>query len=379
MASSSSSQQQQNQPNLAVYVIHSDKLKGIRSQTVSKLRKIFTSAKKDKTKSFNCVLFDVVSDYDDTTFTRESTKELTHIDPDGLNAPFDRAIVPMNVNQLSNAMKHYTALKKIATSGTSPGDASLHLVLEDDVLFNEELMEASMHAALRSATVPDWDVLFMGLPNSFDNTDENNVKFQAVDSLFKIIPSCESYLVSKKAAARLTESFLPIRFPTHTHLSWLLLDQKSRRQQQQQLSLAGKLSTSSSDLDTPFKPFVISPSIFLDGSKYGTCTSTLNVNNRLSWNPWYIKLFALVRDNPSEELKDEDAAQADKIYESMNFKTHPDALHLYAQSYVRRNDHRKAAELMAAAYDGYERNGCIMNRSSEFLNAYCDLFLNLQQ
>ena len=62
----------------------------------------------------------------------------------------------------------------------------------------------------------------------------------------------------------------------------------------------------------------------------------------------------------------------------MNFKNHPDAIYIYACSLNRRGEHGKAFALMEIAFTMYERNGCILNRTSEFLNTFCDMCVNSQ-
>lgn len=343
---------------LAVFILHNESLT-TRSVTVAKLKKVF-SALSARSTLLNLTAFQVITSFDPSTISREKIQEVALISPEGLSEPFDRLVGSMNLRQLSNALKHHEALVKI--SNTSSPD-TVNLVLEDDVLYNEDILDRAISTAIRTAP-RDWEVMFTGLPSaSDDNDDQETMKFHATNSLFRCLPSCESYLVSTKAATRLSRSFLPIRFPTNIHISWLLFDTKNHPES---------------------RTYVVSPSIFMDGSKYGTCVSTINANNRLSWNPAYIRLFSLIRATATSSTEksasetDNQNALIDRIYESMNFKTHPDAQYLYALSLIKRQNYKKANELMTSAFKTYEKHDCNLNRSSEFLNAYCDLHKYLQ-
>ena len=353
---------------VAVYVIHSPDVSTFRSANVAKLQKVFAAIQQRRSTNsdgeFQLTRFQVIGrQHEPDSVAREhDLKQITDVRlSDDLQSPYDRLMVPLNVKHISNALKHLEALREISRSGhgSSQGGADqeeINLVLEDDVLYNEQLMEASLVRAM-GARPMRWDVLFLGLPTSLDDTSESNIRFQEAASVFKVFPSCESYIVRPEAAARLAERFLPLRFPTNVQLSWLLLGPHAP--------------------EVGLHSYIMSPSIFLDGSKYGTCTSTINMNNRLTWNPEYVRMFGLVRGKPDDFTK-EDAIEVDRLYEAMNFKNHPDAVYLYAMSFVRRGEHAKAEDMMAKALKQYDANKCVLNRGSEFLNVYCDLFRHLQ-
>jgi GR25 family glycosyltransferase involved in LPS biosynthesis len=313
------------------------------------------SALSARSNAIKVVSFDVVTAHDPAAITKEKIQEVALISPEGLKEPFDRLVGTMNVRQLSNAMKHHEALCTISTRALSD---TANLIIEDDVLYNEDLLEKSIVAAL--ARAPNaWDLLFLGLPAQDDDSETSELRYSATASVFKCLPACDSYLVTTAAAARLSKAYLPIRFPTNIHLSWLLLHEDNAR-----------CPTSNT--------YVISPSVFIDGSKYGSCTSSINANNRLAWNPAYIRLFTLVRGKASDTYTKETEELIDRTYEAMTFKSHPDAQYLYAISLIKRAQYEKAGELMASALETYEKNNCNVNRSSEFLNAYCDLHRYLQ-
>lgn len=351
---------------LTVHIIHSDRVK-TRHPAVAKLKKMFaamtatrSSLSETSPDTLDVKQVDVVhKEHEPDQIPRTDIAKLAEISAQGLDEPFDRLAGSMHLHQLSNALKHFAALSRIAETPAEGPRA--HLVVEDDVLYNEEILEKSLARALSGAP-SDWGIMFLGLPSAINTAREENeqVHYQPIDAVFKVVPSCESYIVTPEAAKKLVAAFLPVRFPTNVHLSWLLLRGNDR-------------------LPKTAAPaaYVVTPSVFLDGSKYGTCSSVLNVNNRLSWNPWYLKMFALIRANQGG-LPTDAAQTIDKLYESMNFKNHPDAVFLYGLSFMKRGDYLRARDLFTTAYQAYDKNGCIMNRASEFLNLYADLHKFLQ-
>jgi len=384
---------------LHVYVIHSTKLAG-RMPAINKLRETLSRSLSTPSSSSSLELasFEIVSDNDASKLKELSNDEVSRIadvKANDLKPPYDKMVTPIHLNQLSNAMNHMTALRRIETrtinattdpvhesaekEKTQENSRDVNLVVEDDVVYNEEALVSLLWRTLSSA--PDaWDVIFLGLPSTMKHEEgeqETSVKYQQTSEVFRVLPACDSYLVTSKAAKHLAANFLPVRFATHVHLSWLLSGGRpilngSRPQQQQRAPLL-------------LRSYVVSPNVFLDGSKMGVYTSSINVNNRLLWNPWYIKLGRLVRRQgdarkagESSEVLRSLEREVDEMYRTMHFKQHPDIVYMYALSLERRGAFREAQALMAEAYRLYEANECVMNRSSEFLKAFCDLYRHLQ-
>lgn len=356
---------------LAVFVIHSAALKA-RATSVAKLRKIFGNGAKNWSR-FDVVKFATIDAFEPADIPRDRIAEFAQVTAEGLTPPYDQLAGPLHLHQLSNALKHFVALQQIAEL-TAPG--AMGLVLEDDVIYNEEALERGMADALDAAdeanattTADPCHILHLGLPSLADNKDERT-RLEVVRDRYKCIPSCESYLVRPNAARSLASGFLPVRFPTHIHLSWLMFEPSS-----------GRHTTAVGD-----GARLVTPSIFVDGSKYGTCSSSINANNRLTWNPWYIKMFNLIRGSaasPAAPLESEDdrrriRAEVKRLHNAMDFKTHPDALYLVSLAHARLGEYEEARSLMESAMKAYESDGCILNRGSEFLNAYCDLHRHLQ-
>jgi hypothetical protein len=357
---------------LAVYVIHGKKLAG-RQTGIDKLRQTLSSSEGASSSttggsSGTCHIdrFEIVDDVEPEGLQNfaDSVDKIADVSSRDLVPPFDKLSAPIHVNQLSNAMNHLAALRRIEKAAVTDPDL-VYLVLEDDVLYNEETVTGWLARTLSEAP-RNWDVVFLGLPSTIKQTDEE-VRFQRTDEVFKVLPACDSYLITGSMATRLVKRFLPVRFSTNVHLSWLF-------EQVGGTQVGG----------TQVNAYVVSHNVFLDGSKLGAYTSSLNVNNRLSWNPWYIRLGTMVQKQNAVEVTRDAGIRAnlereiDDLFQSMHFKTHPDILYMYALSLVRRGSFEAARAYMEDAYKMYVGNGCIINRSSEFLNAYCDLFRHLQ-
>lgn len=356
-------QQQERQPRLklAVYVIHSARLAG-RMKNIDLLRSVLSSGQRVELKSF-----EILGEQDAEVLDESSVRELTDVTTKGEagapGAPFARLLAPMHVNQVSNALKHQAALMRVASASSDPG--VYHLVVEDDVLFNEGNLVQGLADILEGAPV-DCGVLFLGLPSSKPVAGEpeaqpSAVRFEALDHFFSffnisVLPACDSYVVSPFAASRLIQRFLPIRFPTHIHLSWCLRECAAGRGMQAHIA---------------------SPNVFLDGSKLGIFTSSLTQNNRLAWNPAYMEINALVR--RPQPLTDQEVERIEGLRARMSLRDNPDIRFLFGLYHAKCGRHGAAAVEMTAAFEAYRQNGCILSRSSEFVNRFCDLHVHLQE
>lgn len=252
----------------------------------------------------------------------------------------------ISVRQLSNAMKHRDAMVGIAAE---KGDAGprFALVVEDDALCNDTLTTA-LSAATHYAPA-DADLVFLGLPSPLRPPNVGGAVFDVTLERFSALPAVESYLVTPAAAERLAAAFLPVRFATHLHLTYLV-------------RLLG------------LRVYHAVPNVFVDGSKVGALTSTLDSNNRLLWCQGYCQAEALVREKGAalsmEELGPLLAAVPDP--------NHPDVHALRAAAWVAKGRPREAQASFSQAYEGYERDRCPMDISSLFLKAYMAVHRDLQ-
>lgn len=344
-------------PRVFVYILHSRKLVA-RAPNVERLRLAF-----EQTRFLDVVNHvEVVDTYEANEITNQNVREFVHLSNSGLATPFDALVGNLHVQQVSNSLKHYHALRRFVEQASSSKDVVL--IVEDDVLFNDEAAKSVAFTLKRAPN--SWTTIFLGLPCSVKapppGTDPGNVIFERLQTVFKVLPCCDSYLMTLDAAKSLLTpvggdtGFLPIRFATNVHLSW-------------RLQGCGILSDC----------HIACPNVFVDGSKLGVYTSSLVVNNRLSWNPQYVDLEAKIRRPLTPQYTDEVKADINKALDEIHFQMHPDIMFLKAIFQVRCGNYEEACKNMEKAYDLYQQNGCIINKGSEFLNAYCDVFRFLQK
>ena len=274
------------------------------------------------------------------------------VDLDASHMPdpaFKPLVANIHVRQLSNAMKHLEALR--IASATPDEDAAeeclrFTLVMEDDALFSDNVRTV-LEYATRGAPA-DADVVFLGLPSPRAPT-AGEALFDDVATVFPLLPACDSYLVTKAAAKRLADAFLPVRFVTNVHLSYLL----------RTLGL---------------RSYVAVPNVFVDGSKIGVFASSLDSNNRLLWNTQYCQADAMVRGEAAYH-----PSAFDALWAQQPFKEHPDNLALRAYHIAKTGRHAEAETAFAEALREYDRHGCLVNNTSKFLREYTLLYRDLQQ
>ena len=254
----------------------------------------------------------------------------------------------LHLRQVSNALKHLAAIRRVAAAGApSSGTPRFSLVVEDDALFGDQMPEALSRAA-RDAPA-DADVVFPGLPSTRrPPAADEPAAFDDPLQLFAghVLPACESYLLTQAGAHKLAAKFLPVRFSTAAHLTYLL-----RR------GVA--------------KAYVAVPNAFVDGSKVGVVTSSLNPNNQLLWNNPYCRGEAAVRRRP---YGPDERAAFEAAWKDQMFKDHPDSIVLRADHLAASGAAAEARDEYARALDAYDKSGCVVNNMSDWLRRYMAVF-----
>jgi hypothetical protein len=294
----------------------------------------------------------VISEYDPNDIPNEFIQKNVNYEPlktEGEMTPIYNSLIRvLHINNISNAMKHHTALSKIAKS-TSENE--IHMVIEDDVLF-EQRMCMLLDRAIGKFTDP-YGILFLGMPNNEEVKNPNSIAIKECKQVFKVLPYNDSYLVTPETAKKLLEKFLPLKFYTNIHLSHIM---------------------DSSNITM----YQTVPNIFIDGSKYGMYLSSLMVNNDLVFNRDFMFLKSLITREPSSVTKEE-KNMADKIIQESQIANNPDFLTVVGK-YIRmfKNDFKKTRDIYQKVYDAYLKNGCIVNNESMFLRDFINLHVHLQ-
>jgi len=286
--------------------------------------------------------FKYVVDFEPAKLEAMNNNQLVNFEPLPEPSDFNKLIKSMSLRSVSNNMKHFTALSDIATKPAN----GIYMVLEDDVCFGD-MVKSQIEKVIKGLSAIDSDVVFLGFPGIKNAPGSSFIR---TNEIYKVIPGCDSYIITPDAAKKLVSAYLPLKFVNHAHLSWLM----------EKLDLKAYMST---------------PHVFVEGSKLGIYTSSLNPNNSLIYNPSYKEMFETIHKN--EVFTAEQQAQLDKLWNDNPFKTHPDFLYLKGLYMLKSNQYKKAKDTFEAVFNLYQSNNCILGRDSVFLNNYievCKLF-----
>lgn len=260
---------------------------------------------------------------------------------------FESLIKNMHIKHVSNVMKHFECLKRIAADKSKTDH---FIILEDDVVYGDDIVKRLEDVLTMTSTDTEWDMMFLGFP-SLSPIANDTYQFKKTSEMFKILPCCDSYIMKKATAERLVESFLPIKFTTVVQYSYLI----------EKGALNAKMCF---------------PNIFVDGTKLGVYLSSLEPNNRLFLNTDYNRLSSIVRKDGAFTAEEEKEIKS--LVANMKFKTHPDIQYLVGMYEYKKGNFAVAKEIFDAAYNLYTQNGCIINNESEFLMTYMSIFKHFQ-
>jgi len=277
--------------------------------------------------------------------------ELSPIQDPGMEE-FNANLRAMSIPHLSNCLKHCSAIRAVTNSVSEADD--MHLVLEDDVCFSDNAIDMFMNVVeTLPAMAPDWEIVFLGFPAmkmANDNEDPTKLKAKRTQDLFKILPGCDAYLLTKAGAAKLNSQMLPFKFNFNVQLSYAI----------HKLGIASYSCT---------------PNVFIEGSKLGTYVSSLNTNNLLIYNQVFREMFGLVQ---LSSYSDQDRANFAKLWELTTFKGHPDFLYQKGFFLMKDRQFQDAKQVFEQCFDIYKKNACAMTKDTIFLNNYIELFKVIQ-
>lgn len=328
---------------LNVYFIHSKALK----ERASVIENFTTIFKKHKFRNLVLASVNTIDDYDPSDIDMDVIKDFvdynkitdTHVEF------YNQLLRNLHVNQLSNSLKHFKALEKIAQSSN---DGELNLVLEDDILYEDKVCTSFEKVV---STLPNkYDVVLLGMPTTTPITDKGTYIFEDTHKIFKVLPVCDSYLVSNAAAKALVVNYKPLKFSNNVQLSYVC-------------DKIGMTTLQSI------------PNIFIDGSKYGLFLSKISTNNPLIFNNDFTALRSLVS---KETLSTDDTQEVEKILSRSAIKANPDFIHLECIYHTKQKNYKKAAERFKQAHDVYMGNACILANDSVFLRDYIRVHKFLQ-
>lgn len=284
-----------------------------------------------------------VTEYDVDKIPFDKIREFVQLGKNEAYPAYDQFLKNLHIKFVSNGLKHYSALKN---AESSMAEYDYFMVLEDDVLYSDDIQ--NMLVALLEKQEP-WDVVMLGQPvNNEQIINKEGLSLLDIKSCFNVMPCCESYIIKSKSITSLLTNFLPIRYQTNVHLSYLFETTQN---------LIVKSSW---------------PNLFIDGSKFGVYISSIETNNRLFLNPQYNAIMKNIFSDPMDEKAIEEAI---KIFP---FKDHPDFKYLVGIFEIRRKKYNEAKKIFDECYSIYEQNHNLLNGESEFMFNYMNLFKHFQ-
>lgn len=322
---------------LNIYIIHSKALK----EREASISNIVNKLRSQKYGSFNIGEVFLIASNDPNDIPVEFIQKSIDysIINDSKLAIFNQFIKNIHINQLSNTLKHGDALNKIISK---PND-DLHLVIEDDALFGEDLCQ-TLDKLIGKIT--DESIIFLGLPSTA--TEQGDLSVQA--TTFDVIPIVDSYLITYDAAKMIHDNFFPIKFTSVFQMNYII----------KRLGI---------------KTYQTNRNVFVNGSKYGMFVSSLNPNNALIFNKDYVTVLELLNKpvNTAEESQTVEAL----LKESPISKS-PDFMYLVARYNIKEKKYADAEKLLSEAYNISLSNNGIINHESAMLKDFIRLFKHLQ-
>lgn len=254
-------------------------------------------------------------------------------------AIFNQFIKNIHINQLSNTLKHADALNKIISK---PND-DLHLVIEDDALFGEDLCKTLDNVIKGINSEP---IIFLGLPSTA--TEQGGITIQPTS--FDVIPMVDSYLITYDTAKLIHDNFFPIKFTSVFQMNYII----------KRLGI---------------KTYQTNRNVFVNGSKYGMFVSSLNPNNALVFNKDYVSVLELLN-KPTNTI--EDSKTVETLLKDSPISKSPDFLYLVARYNIKEKKYVEAEKLLSEAYNITLSNNGIVNHESAMLKDFIRLFKHLQ-
>jgi GR25 family glycosyltransferase involved in LPS biosynthesis len=328
---------------LNIYFLHAKFMKE-RLQVIENFKK---ALKKYRFKNIKLGKFHIIHDFDPDSIDGEVIRKYVNYEriTESHVESYNGLLRNLHINQLSNTLKHYKALELIAQKSS---DSELNLVLEDDVLFEDKVCNSLDKLVVQMPH--KHDIIYLGLPTINEQIDKSKYTFQDTHKIFKILPMCDSYLVSHSTAKALHTNYIPIKFSNNIQVSYIC----------DKLGIETLQSISN---------------IFIDGSKYGLFLSKVSSNNPLIFNNDFTTLRGFLT---QENITEEEHVMIKKMLETSPIRNNPDFIHMECGYYIKEKNYKKAKERFDIAYKTYVSNGCILSNESIFLKDYIRIHKYIQ-
>ena len=309
---------------LVIYVIHSPVVKA----RLSHISNLIETLKKSQL--FDGVDVTLVDEHECDKLTPDIIKASTDFSKFvGEFESFNEMIQPVHVRNVSNLLKHSTAIARVAKGSAD----DVHLIIEDDVVFGGDVSRALYDSIVALGST--YDIAFLGLPSAqIAGEVEDTGKNSPFEKFYNVSPVCDSYLLTPVGAGKL--NVLPMKFPTNFQLSYALRKGQLRAR-------------------------FTRPNVFIDGSKIGVFVSSINANNSLILSSEH-QAFAQKLETSIEDAR--------ILYDAMRFKAHPDSMKLLADAEHKAGNFEKSRKLYEACFAAYKDGNCVLTNQSQFMRSY---------
>lgn len=319
---------------LNIYIVHSPYLTNRTKYINSTIQFIINTAKFNGMETNISIVKQPLSEDIETNISKYNER-VKYNKEEGENADidFNNSIQPLNVKQISNIEKHRAVYQHINN------DDELHLVIEDDVVIGESYINniKTLFQKLKSREFVDWDILFTCL-SQIDGDEE--LKLVSSRNIKKLHTK-SSYFIKPSLSKRLFEYFHTFQYNLKIGISKFIWD------------------------NPDVKSMTLNRHTFLEGSKLGTFTSSLNSSNFLCQNNNFVTLTKI---SSLDKIDDEKIKTAIELFENSKQTDNPDFLHLMGLIYFKRQEYTTAVKYMNSAVDNMEKCFCYIGKSSEMLN-----------
>lgn len=253
---------------------------------------------------------------------------------------FDRLLLPINKEQISNIEKHQKALEYVVEN-----KHDICWIIEDDAVVSNDYI-GNLHEFLQGleSGAFDYDILFTCF--SILNPNPSTLMQCCATSEYKVIPCKSSYIVKPTIARNLL----------------LLLDVCK-------YNMRGMLSRFIFDNREWIKSVCMNKHLLLEASKIGMLPTSINYSNMLIYNTDYVRMIKMIS---SEEALDKEQTLSDikAIKKRIGHLESADIYHVIGIIYHRLGMYDSARENM-------ERSMEIMSEKQGYVGKYSEILNNL--
>ncbi len=323
--------------NLNIYIIHSTYLVD-RLENINEIKATFNKLNND----YN-ISIEVVEDYNYKELNQEKIRNIVKLDPleDSNYQKYNNFLRNLTPQSISKILKHYKCLQEIRKKNSD----EINLIIEDDVSIEEQNLRESFNTIV-SKLGENYDMCLLGLPASSNLVEKNTFKIIESKLVYNVIPGCDTYLISSQCANKILAEFIPIRFELNIQYNYLC--EKN---------------------DIVIKQ--ITPNIVVEGTKVGKYKSSTNVNNIPLYNFNYKDLNNLIL---KPNLDNNEKMKIDKLFEDEFLKDNPDFIYLKALYSFKNEKYEESLKLFNKVYSMYLKCELPLNKESNFLLNYTEIF-----